>query len=44
MIAAAAVLLAVVPFAARPFFEISIDALDEISAGAFVGSLVGVLS
>ena len=43
VIAAAAVLLAVVPFAARPFFEISIDALDEISAGAFVGSLVGVL-
>jgi spermidine synthase len=43
MVAAAAVLLAVVPFAARPFFEISIDALDEISAGAFVGSLVGVL-
>jgi spermidine synthase len=43
MVAAAAVLLAVVPFAARPFFDISIDALDEISAGAFVGSLVGVL-
>ncbi len=43
VIAVAAVLLALVPFAARPFFEISIDALDEISAGAFVGSLVGVL-
>ncbi|HKH40562.1 MAG TPA: fused MFS/spermidine synthase [Solirubrobacterales bacterium] len=43
MVAAAAILLAVVPFAGRPFFEISIDALDEISAGAFVGSLVGVL-
>ena len=43
MVAAAAVLLAIVPFAARPFFDISIDALDEISAGAFVGSLVGVL-
>ena len=43
LVIAAAVLLAVVPFAARPFFEISIDALDEISAGAFVGSLVGVL-
>ena len=39
----AAGLLAVVPFAARPFFEVSADALDEISAGAFVGSLVGVL-
>jgi spermidine synthase len=43
VIIAAAALLAVVPFAARPFFEISVDALDEISAGAFVGSLVGVL-
>jgi spermidine synthase len=40
---AAAALLAVVPFAARPFFEVSTDALEEISAGAFVGSLVGVL-
>ncbi len=39
----AAGLLAVVPFAAKPFFEVSADALDEISAGAFVGSLVGVL-
>lgn len=43
VVAAAAALLAVVPFAARPFFEISADALEEISAGAFVGSLVGVL-
>ena len=39
----AAALLAAVPFAARPFFEVAADALDEISAGAFVGSLVGVL-
>ena len=37
----AAVLLAVVPFVARPFFDVSVDALDEIEAGAFVGSLVG---
>jgi spermidine synthase len=43
VVAAAAVLLAIVPFAARPFFEVSVDALDEISAGAFIGSLVGVL-
>ena len=43
VIAAAAVLIAVVPFAARPFFEVAADALDEISAGAFVGSLIGVL-
>ena len=43
VVGAAAVLLAVVPFAARPFFEVSTDALDEIAPGAFVGSLVGVL-
>ena len=43
LVAAAALLLAVVPFAAKPFFDISVDALDQISAGAFVGSLVGVL-
>jgi spermidine synthase len=41
--AGAAALLAVIPFAARPFFDISVDALDEISAGAFAGSLLGVL-
>jgi spermidine synthase len=44
MVAVAAILLALVPFAARPFLSVSVDALDEISAGAFVGSLVGVLA
>jgi spermidine synthase len=44
LVAAAAVLLALVPFAARPFLSVSVDALDEISAGAFVGSLIGVLA
>jgi spermidine synthase len=43
LVLAAAVLIAIVPFVAQPFFEVSVDALDEISAGAFVGSLVGVL-
>jgi spermidine synthase len=43
LVMAAAVLIAVVPFVARPFFEISVDALDSISAGAFAGSLIGVL-
>ena len=38
-----AVLLALIPFVAQPFFEVSIDALDEIEAGAFVGSLFAVL-
>jgi spermidine synthase len=35
-------LLALVPFAARPFLGAAVDALDSISAGAFVGSLLGV--
>ena len=39
----AAGLLALVPFAADPLLDIAVDALDSISAGAFVGSLVGVL-
>jgi spermidine synthase len=43
LVMGAAVLLAVVPFVARPLFDVSVDALDEISAGAFVGSLFGVL-
>jgi spermidine synthase len=43
LVTVAAALLAVVPFAARPFFSVSVDALDEISAGAFVGSLLAVL-
>jgi spermidine synthase len=43
VVAASALLLAVVPFVAQPFLDISVDALDEISAGAFVGSLIGVL-
>jgi spermidine synthase len=39
----AAVLLAIVPFAADPLLDVAVDALDSISAGAFVGSLIGVL-
>jgi len=41
---AAALLLALVPLVSRPFFEVSVDALDEIEAGAFVGSLFAVLA
>jgi spermidine synthase len=44
VILAAALLLAAVPFVARPFLDLSVDALDEIRAGAFVGSLIGVLA
>jgi spermidine synthase len=39
----AAGLLALVPFVARPFLRISVEALDRVEAGAFVGSLLGVL-
>ncbi|HLM09382.1 MAG TPA: fused MFS/spermidine synthase [Thermoleophilaceae bacterium] len=39
----AAGLLALVPFAADPMLDVAVDALDEISAGAFLGSLIGVL-
>jgi spermidine synthase len=39
----AAVLLALVPFAADPFLDLAVGALDSVSAGAFVGSLIGVL-
>jgi spermidine synthase len=39
----AAVALAAVPFVARPFLSAAVDALDATSAGAFLGSLLGVL-
>ncbi len=38
----AGLLLALVPFVADPFLGVATDALDSISAGAFVGSLLGV--
>jgi spermidine synthase len=40
---AAAALIAVVPFAARPFLGFSVDAFDTVSVGGFAGSLFGVL-
>jgi spermidine synthase len=39
----AAALLALVPFAADPLLDLAVEALDDISAGAFFGSLVAVL-
>jgi spermidine synthase len=38
-----AALVALIPFVAQPFLDVSVDALDEIEAGAFVGSLFAVL-
>jgi spermidine synthase len=43
VVLAAAAILAVVPFVAGPFLRVSVDALDRVEAGAFVGSLVAVL-
>lgn len=44
MVLVAAALLAVIPFVAQPFLDISVEALDSISAGAFLGSLIAVLA
>ena len=38
----AALAVALIPFAADPFLDVSVDALDDVSAGAFIGSLVAV--
>lgn len=43
LVLAAAVLIALVPFAARPFLGFSVDAFDTVSVGGFAGSLFGVL-
>lgn len=43
LVLGAAALLAVVPFVASPFLRISVEALDKVEAGAFVGSLFAVL-
>lgn len=43
LILGAAALLALVPFLGTPFLEVSVDALDQVEAGAFVGSLIAVL-
>src|SRR6187551_301488 len=43
MVLGAAVLIAAVPFAARPFLSFSVDAFDTVSVGGFAGSLFGVL-
>ncbi len=40
----ASLLIAAVPFAARPFLGFSVDAFDAVSIGGFAGSLLGVLA
>ncbi len=39
----AALLLGAIPFIAIPFLDVSVEALDTVSAGAFIGSLIAVL-
>jgi spermidine synthase len=43
LVLAASLLIAAVPFAARPFLGFSVDAFDTVSVGGFLGSLFGVL-
>jgi spermidine synthase len=43
LVLAAALLIAAVPFLARPFLGFSVDAFDTVSVGGFAGSLFGVL-
>jgi spermidine synthase len=43
VVLAASLLIALVPFAARPFLGFSVDAFDTVSVGGFAGSLFGVL-
>jgi len=43
LVLVAALLIAAVPFAARPFLGFSVDAFDTVSVGGFAGSLFGVL-
>jgi spermidine synthase len=43
LVLVAAALMAAVPFVAGPFLKVSVDALDTVQAGAFIGSLIAVL-
>jgi len=43
LVLVASLLIAVIPFAARPFLGFSVDAFDTVSVGGFAGSLFGVL-
>jgi spermidine synthase len=43
IVLAAALLVALTPFLARPFLDLSVEGLDEISEGAAIGSFVGTL-
>jgi spermidine synthase len=42
LVLAAGAVIGLVPFAADPFLDVSVEALDGVSAGAFAGSLLAV--
>jgi spermidine synthase len=44
LVLVSAVLLALVPFLARPFLSLSVEAFEDLSAFTFLGSLFGVLA
>jgi len=43
VVVAAACLIALIPFVARPLLDFSVEGLDRVSAGAAIGSFFGVL-
>ena len=43
IVLAAAVFVAVIPFAAKPFLDLTVEGLDRASVGAVVGSFLAVL-
>jgi spermidine synthase len=43
IVLAAAVCVAAIPFVARPFLDLTVEGLDEASAGAVIGSFLAVL-
>ena len=44
IVLAAAVLIAIVPFLAGPFLDVTVKGLDQVSAGAAIGSFFAVLA
>lgn len=43
VVLAAALLVAVIPFVARPFLDMTVEGLDQVSAGAVIGSFLAVV-
>jgi spermidine synthase len=43
IVLAAAICVAAIPFVAKPFLDLTVEGLDETSAGAVIGSFVAVL-